>query len=126
MSAGSDFDWGEIAEAVVIPEQAATAVYPNPQGQIVIRQEGRLGPDEDVWIVVAPEHAQVLAEAILRCAAEITSVAIGNAAQAPRDRTAAERMHRYRAKHRNDRNSTDRNGVLVELPFLPSVDTAGE
>lgn len=144
MNAGGDFDWDVAAEAVVIPEQAATAVFENNQGQVVIRQAGQYGPDEDVWILIAPEHAQALADAIVRCAAEITATTrcpefSCRHENRPNDSTgramtAAERKRKQRGKERDmsrevtfardaDRNS-DRNGALAELPFLPSVDAA--
>lgn len=33
-----EFDWSRDREAIVIPEQGATAVYTNSSGDIVIRQ----------------------------------------------------------------------------------------
>lgn len=125
MRHGSDFDWDAIANAVVIPEQAATAVYENPEGNIVIRQAGQYGPDEDAWIVIAPEHAKQLADAILRCAAEITGdgdVDRSHGTTAPL--TNAERQRRYRERRnapRNGERNAQRNGTLVDLLFVPPL-----
>ncbi len=56
------FDWA--GDTVVLPEQPATAVYTNPHGAVVVRQEG--GPyDEDCWIIIRPENALRLCRAIL-------------------------------------------------------------
>jgi hypothetical protein len=44
-----DFDWDD-AEAVVLHEQPETAVYWNPNGDLVIRQ--RRWPDDDVFVVI--------------------------------------------------------------------------
>ena len=46
MSADRDFDWADLDGAeVVIEHQALTAIYRNPRGHIVMRQEGRVPPD---------------------------------------------------------------------------------
>jgi hypothetical protein len=45
-----DFSWDD-AEAVVLHEQPETAVYWNPNGDLVIRQR-RHWPDDDVWVVI--------------------------------------------------------------------------
>jgi hypothetical protein len=59
------FDWKTIEEDIVVPEQAAIAVYCNPEGGVVLRQAGQYGPDEDTTIVLHPSHALALARAIL-------------------------------------------------------------
>jgi hypothetical protein len=59
------FDWRTIEEDIAVPEQAAIAVYCNPEGKIVLRQAGRYGPDEDTTIVVHPSHALALVGGIL-------------------------------------------------------------
>jgi hypothetical protein len=59
------FDWSTIEEDIVIPEQAAIAVYCNPKGKVVLRQAGQYGPDEDTWITFDKSHALTLARAIL-------------------------------------------------------------
>ncbi|MPZ36764.1 MAG: hypothetical protein GEU95_01660 [Rhizobiales bacterium] len=69
MSDEDRFEWHE--GIIVVPEQMAIAVYTNPNNEVVIRQSGRYGPDEDQWVVVAPEHALRLAEAIIREAGPI-------------------------------------------------------
>jgi hypothetical protein len=106
----SDFDWDEIADDVVVPEQAAIAVYTNPKGHIVIRQAGQYGPDEDQWIVVAPMHALALAQAIAHAAGDDLAA---SESPAPKDRTAAERQRRYRARNVTPRHAvTDGENVL--------------
>jgi hypothetical protein len=62
---GDHFDWTTIEDDVVIPEQAAIAVYNNPNGGVVCRQAGQYGPEEDSWIFFHPSHALALAKAIL-------------------------------------------------------------
>jgi hypothetical protein len=59
------FDWTTIEDDIVIPEQAQIACYNNPKGDIVLRQAGQYGPDEDTWIVLHRSHALTLAKAIL-------------------------------------------------------------
>jgi hypothetical protein len=72
------FNWLEAAETVVVPEQAAIAVYINVNGGIVIRQDGGW-PDEDNIVIVAPLHAEALAQAILEAAGVYSPSASGPA-----------------------------------------------
>jgi hypothetical protein len=51
--ADHDFDWLRDADDVVVREQRATAVYINPHGEIVIRQERLWDQEEDPFVVVA-------------------------------------------------------------------------
>ncbi|MDP2333848.1 MAG: hypothetical protein Q8M19_24490 [Reyranella sp.] len=96
----SDFDWYR-DNAVVVREQPAIAIYRNVYGDITIRQKGEIDPEplevEDVVIVVLPQNARRLAEAILAVAAAIPAPG-PLALPAPADRTAAERQRRHRAK----------------------------
>ena len=50
-----DFDWYGDSESVVVRHQPAIAVYLNPHGEVVIRQEGQY--DEDHWIYVTRDNA---------------------------------------------------------------------
>jgi hypothetical protein len=60
-----DFSWEDVADDVVIPEQAAIAVFTNPAGGIVLRQAGQYGIEEDHWIYFHSRYALALAKAIL-------------------------------------------------------------
>jgi hypothetical protein len=48
------------AAEMVIPHQPAIAVYENPFGAVVIRQERLAGDDDDPVIIVRPEHVEKL------------------------------------------------------------------
>lgn len=61
----ADFDWNNDNDAVVLPEQPATACYRNPRGEIVIRQQAAWDQDEDSFILILPQNARRLAQAIL-------------------------------------------------------------
>lgn len=60
-----DFDWTD-DEVVVVPDQPAVAVYTNPSGAVVIRQEGRYGVEEDHWVTVRPELMPTVIAALQR------------------------------------------------------------
>jgi hypothetical protein len=45
-----DFDWDRDSDSIVVPAQPAIAVYFNPRGEVVIRQEAQLHPDEDHYV----------------------------------------------------------------------------
>jgi len=57
-SDSAEFRWND--EDTVIPTQPAIAVYFNPHGEIVIRQEGQYGYDEDHWIYIRPQNLRFL------------------------------------------------------------------
>jgi hypothetical protein len=50
------FKWGFDNPDVAIPEQVATAVYVNPWGQVVIRQERRWDEEADPYVVIDYAH----------------------------------------------------------------------
>jgi hypothetical protein len=50
-----EFSWND-EDCFVVPHQAAIAVYFNPRGDVIIRQEGHYGTDEGQWIVVSKEN----------------------------------------------------------------------
>jgi hypothetical protein len=87
MMVPSDFDWHDDS-AVVLREQPATAIYPNRNGAIVIRQEHPWDEDSDTIVILQPQNARRVANAILEVAAllanEATSETIleGNADEA--------------------------------------------
>ena len=62
-SRGEEFTWvDEDRRSIVVPEQLAIAVYENPAGNVVIRQQGSY-PDEDVFIIVVPFNIRALVTA---------------------------------------------------------------
>ena len=56
------WNWAD-QESVVIQSVQATAVYTNPKGDIVIRQESALGGD-DQYVVIPRKMAEFIAKAI--------------------------------------------------------------
>ena len=59
----SEFRWTD-NESVVLAQQPATAVYFNPAGGLVIRQERAWNEEEDTIIVVAPQNVQTFLDAV--------------------------------------------------------------
>jgi hypothetical protein len=128
MSDSHDFYWysddGE--SSIVVRHQPATAVYTNPHGEVVIRQQDQYG-DEDNFVYVTKDNALKVAQAILSLVGievALTRLDDGRLDEplllsAPKDKTAAARMRRYRKKKRD----ADRNTVTDE-PELRLV--AGE
>lgn len=60
-----DFDWGSNggdADSVVLWDQPATAVYWNPRGQVVIRQEAHWNDDDDTCLIFDPGNLPRLIE----------------------------------------------------------------
>jgi hypothetical protein len=64
MAQSNDFSWSDEA-LIVVKRVDAIAVYKNPQGDIVIRQESRTG-DEDNIVIVPAQYAYTLVESMQR------------------------------------------------------------
>lgn len=85
---------------MVVPQQDAVDVYPNAEGGVVIYQSVSMTyqNDQEAYIIVRPENAATLCQAIMECAAGLR-VLVHPASQA-KDTTSAERQRRYRARQR--------------------------
>jgi hypothetical protein len=64
MTEANDFSWSDEA-LVVVKRVDAIALYKNPEGDIVIRQERRSGGEDNVVIVPA-QYAYTLVESVQR------------------------------------------------------------
>jgi hypothetical protein len=64
-----DFDWHD-DPSVVLRSQPATAIYHNPKGHIVIRQERSWSEDSDPYVMISPENATTFMEALAKRARE--------------------------------------------------------
>ena len=65
---GPDWDWGACRDDVVVPSQPAIAVYFNPRGECVMRQESQFHPDEDHFIYIQVENLDPLIAKLQRIA----------------------------------------------------------
>jgi hypothetical protein len=125
------FDWAN-EDNIVLRDQPAVAIYSNRFQQVVIRCERAWDQEDDVFVLVDFAHAIKVAQAILLAAGQDDIQFYRQAGRGcqdvevelppnwnppsralsgieaevsePKDKTAAERMRRYRNKHRNDRN----------------------
>jgi hypothetical protein len=114
----SEFDWNDAD--IVIHHQPRTAIYRNPRGQVVIRQENDDPFDEDAYVFFSLENVPALIRGLKE---ELDLEDFDPAAHDPkvllqlgidpstgrelkRDGTGASRQRRYRARKRN--------GVTVE------------
>jgi hypothetical protein len=64
-----DFNWST-DPSVIIQEQRATAVYRNPAGGLVIRQERTWDEESDPFVVVSESNSIIFMEALARRARE--------------------------------------------------------
>jgi hypothetical protein len=98
-----DFDWNPDREIIVVRSQPAIAVYLNPHDDLVIRQEGHYGPDEDQWIYITKSSVPKVVQAMLEAAGFETANTYGMPLMLPKPErlSGAERQKRYRNKHRN-------------------------
>ena len=60
-----EFNWNDVEDDLVVPAQRAVAVYENPKGNIVIRQEAD-HVSEDAVVVISRNHIPVLIAALQR------------------------------------------------------------
>lgn len=74
---GPDFDWSEDNCNVVLRAYGSVAVHENTFGDVVIRQERDALEDDDHWVVVPVQDAELVAQAIIEKAAEIKRGACG-------------------------------------------------
>ena len=58
------FNWSDDTD-IVVRSYGSIAVYQNPSGDIVIRQEDCYQRDEDSMVIVSAHHARAIAKAIL-------------------------------------------------------------
>jgi len=75
-----DFDWnpnGEDGDSIVVRHQPAIAVYFSPHGNLVIRQEGHYGPDEDQCICITEDNVPKLVQALLEACGFETATTYG-------------------------------------------------
>ena len=68
---GRDFDWGADNGNVVLRAYGSIAVHENLYGDVVIRQECDAMEDDDHWVVVPDQDAELVAQAIIDKANEI-------------------------------------------------------
>jgi hypothetical protein len=68
---GDDFNWGEGNNNVVLRAYGSVAVHENPYGDVVVRQERDALEDEDHFVVVPVQDAELIAKAIVDKAKEI-------------------------------------------------------
>jgi hypothetical protein len=55
-----EFAWNDAGDDLVVNGQLAIAVYENPKGDIVIRQEADHSRDEDSFVIVAKGNLPAL------------------------------------------------------------------
>lgn len=89
-----DFDWNAVSVVQERHELELVGIYANEDGDVVIRQRGFGCYAADSCIVIGRANAQATVDAILETAGLVER-------EVPKDRTAAERMRRFRNKHRN-------------------------
>ncbi|MCK1539380.1 MULTISPECIES: hypothetical protein [unclassified Bradyrhizobium] len=101
------FDWDDVD--TIVPAQGAIAVYENPHGNVVVREQVPY-PEDDKWIIFLPQYAEVIVRRIIEVAGlPFTLVPNGSSvvgsSDKPKDCTAAERQRRRRNKLRKARDS---------------------
>ena len=67
----SDFDWGSENGNVVLRAYGSVAVHENPYGDVVIRQERDATEEDDSFVVIPVQDAELIAQAIIDKAKEI-------------------------------------------------------
>jgi hypothetical protein len=70
------FSWGSDNSDVVLRAYGSVAVHENPYGDIVIRQERDALEEDDSWVVVPVQDAELVAQAIVDKAKEIKAAAL--------------------------------------------------
>jgi len=68
VTAPEDFDWDDVADDVVQRAVEKVAIFSNPNGDVVIRQERMWNEEDDPFIIIARGNALRAAQAILEAA----------------------------------------------------------
>jgi hypothetical protein len=79
----SDFDWGSDNDNVVLRAYGSIAVHENPYGDVVVRQERDALEEDDNWVVIPVQDAELVAQAIIDKAREIKRGVVPPAKPAP-------------------------------------------
>ena len=80
----SDFDWS--GRNVVLRAYGSIAVHENPYGDVVIRQERDALEEDDHWVVMPVQDAELVAQVIIDKAREIKRGDVPPAKPAPERR----------------------------------------
>jgi hypothetical protein len=106
-----EFNWDDAVDCVVQQCVEGVAIYTNPHGDIVIRQERRWDEEEDIFIVIARGNAEA---AIAEMQFAISQPANAEPLQLPKPEplTNAARQRLYRQRHRNEKSNE-----TAELPL---------
>lgn len=129
MTDTSEFDWhpdGEDAEDIIVRHQPAIAIYTNPRGDVVIRQEGHYGPEEDQFVYVSPDNALKVAQKLLDVAGIDVSIAepLTEPLLLPAPSKGAARSRRYRQRKRDggrDADVTQRDADFEAITEEPAL-----
>ncbi|MGO8842080.1 MAG: hypothetical protein ACLQF1_13405 [Methyloceanibacter sp.] len=115
-----DFDWFDKNAPIIVRSQPGIAVYLNPHDEVVIRQEGHYGPEEDRWIYITKDNVPRVVQAMLEAAGFETATTYGEPLMLPKPEplSGAQRQKRYRNKHRNGNGNAERH-ESDELPLRP-------
>jgi hypothetical protein len=73
---GRDYCWGADNADVVLRAYGSVAVHENPYGDVVVRQEGDALEEDDHWVVIPVQDAELVAQAIVEKAKEIKSLSL--------------------------------------------------
>jgi hypothetical protein len=66
-----DFNWGSDNANVVLRAYGSIAVHENPYGDVVVRQEREALEEDDHWVVIPVQDAELIAQAIIDKASQI-------------------------------------------------------
>jgi hypothetical protein len=69
-----DYCWGADNTDVVLRAYGSVAIHENPYGDVVVRQEADALEEDDNWVVIPVQDAELIAQAIIDKAKEIKSL----------------------------------------------------
>jgi hypothetical protein len=119
MTATRDFDWKALEERCIVQQRVMrVAIYSNPSGDVVIRQERDWDEEDDPFIIIARANVPAAIEQMLMASGHEAPEVVRSAHQ-PKDPTAAERQRRRREKLKRDAEAesrvTDRDELSLQL-----------
>jgi hypothetical protein len=103
-----DFDWA--TARIAVPGQPAIAVFIDADGQVIIRQQGAYGVDDDAWVTVHPDNVEPLLLSLIEligCVEDAESAPLSGAERARRYRNRKRERHADRHAVTDKRDAAD-------------------
>jgi len=106
MACPDEYDWND-NDAVTLRSYGSVAVYENPHGSVVIRQQRDALEDEDSTVIIPVHHADLIASEILAVAKAVREADVSRGDASGRENAKPARQERLALPSPISRAKTD-------------------